>query len=120
MHDLFINYLGVIIGSISTVIATYHFKGKSEFRQKVDSLAEEVSRLKEKVNSDREKVSVQLTNLDTEMKEIKQSIKSDNNELKQAIFCVNSSINKIGEAQGEFRGTLTALLRERHPYEQGL
>jgi septal ring factor EnvC (AmiA/AmiB activator) len=120
MQDVLINYLGVILGSFSTVVATYHFKGKADLKQKVDTLSEEVGKLRQARESDKEVVSGQLEKLDAEMKEIKRSIRDDNNDLKNAINCVNNSINKIAEAQGEFRGTLTALLRERHPYEPGL
>ena len=117
MYEMIVNYVGVIIGSITTVMFTYHLKSRGELKDKVVQLSEEVNNLKSERRSDKDLFSHQLTNLDTEIKEVKRSIREDNAEIKGAIQNVTASLQSIAESQGEFRGIIQTLFKERRPYE---
>ena len=115
-----VQYGGIVLGAISSAIATYHFKGKEALKEQVSKLtsemghnSQEIAMLKTQTAGDRELLKQQLVSLDAELKDVKRSMRDDTNEIKGAISLISQSMTALVEKQGELSGTLSAVLHKK-------
>lgn len=120
MQDLIIQWGGIILGSVASVIATYHFKGKDALRHQLDKMQcridehdKEITQLQTQTANDRGLLDQKLSTLSSEVTDIKCSLRDNNSEIKESIMSLTTIINKIAEGQGELRGTINAMLSNK-------
>ncbi len=107
-----IDWGGIIIGAIATVIASYHFKGKEAMRQQLETNTREIEVLKKGQANDRQLLTQKMDSVENELRDMKESFRDDVGEIKDSIIALQTSMTHLSENQGELRGTLSAFLNK--------